>query len=429
MKIAYLINQYPKPSHTFIRREIQALERQGVEIERISIRGWDIALADKQDEIERERTRYVLKGGAGSLLSAVLRVFVTHPVRLVRATVLAARLAFDRSERPLPIHLVYVAEACQILLWFRDAGVQHVHAHFGTNSAEVAMLTHVLGGPQWSMTVHGPAEFDRRPLLNLPEKIKRSKFVVAISSYGRSQLFRCVEHRLWPKIHVVHCGLEPAFYSVPTAGAAETRRIVCVGRLSEPKGQLLLLEAAKRLLDRGEGFDLVLAGDGEMRGDIEAMIAQHDLGERVRLTGWIGSDEVRDEILAARGLVIASFAEGLPVVIMEAMALRRPVIATYVAGIPELVIPGEHGWLIPAGDIEALVNALHELLEARKNSLFEMGQAAQARVISRHDIDIEAEKLRQLFQDAIDSDFRMHLAKVIETPCGPEPPSDSIGKY
>ena len=379
MRIAYLINQYPKPSHTFIRREIQALERQGVEVQRISIRGWEIPLADKQDEIERERTRYVLKGGARSLLLAVLRVFVTHPVRLMRATVLAARLAFDRSERPFPIHLVYVAEACQILLWLRKAGVQHVHAHFGTNSAEVAMLTHVLGGPQWSMTVHGPAEFDRRPLLNLPEKIKRSKFVVAISSYGRSQLFRCVEHQLWSKIHVVHCGLEPAFYSAPAAGVADAQRIVCVGRLSEPKGQLLLLEAAKRLLDRGAVFDLVLAGDGEMRPDIEAMIAHHGLGARVHLTGWIGSDQVRDEILAARGLVLASFAEGLPVVIMEAMALRRPVIATYVAGIPELVTSGEHGWLIPAGDIEALVNALHELLEASENRLLEMGQAAQAR--------------------------------------------------
>jgi len=405
MKIAYLINQYPKPSHTFIRREIQALERLGVEIFRISLRGWADDLADPQDELEREQTHYVLKNGGLCLLLAVIRVFLTQPLRLIRAIALASRLAFDRSERPLAVHLIYVAEACQVLFWLRKAGVQHVHAHFGTNSAEVAMLTQVLGGPQWSMTVHGPAEFDRKPLLNLPEKIMRSVFVVAISSYGRSQLFRCIGHQHWSKIHVVHCGLEPAFYSSPATGVADAQRIVCVGRLSEPKGQLLLLEAAKQLWDRGAVFDLVLAGDGEMRRDIEAMIARHELGERVRLTGWISSEQVRDEILASRALVLASFAEGLPVVIMESMALRRPVIATYVAGIPELVIPGEHGWLIPAGDIEALVNALQEVLEAPASKLLTMGQAAQARVISRHNIDKEAEKLQRLFQDAIRPPF------------------------
>ena len=401
MRIAYLINQYPKPSHTFIRREIQALERLGTEVLRISIRGWNDPIADKQDVLEREQTKYVLKGGVLSLLWAVARVFATHPVRLAQATVLAVRLALDRSERPLPIHLIYVAEACQVLLWLHTAGIQHVHAHFGTNSAEVAMLTHVLGGPRWSMTVHGPAEFDRKPLLNLPEKIMRCAFVIAISSYGRSQLFRCIGHQHWSKIHVVHCGLEPTFYSAPGAGTPLAKRIVCVGRLSEPKGQLLLLDAAKILLDQGAMFDLVLAGDGEMRSDIEATIAHHDMSERVTLTGWISSDQVRDEILASRALILASFAEGLPVVIMEAMALRRPVIATYVAGIPELVTSGKHGWLIPAGDIEALVNALQELLETPENCLLEIGQAAQDRVLSRHNIDVEAEKLRQLFESAI----------------------------
>ena len=401
MKIAYLINQYPKPSHTFIRREIQALERLGVEICRISIRGWNDALADKQDHLERERTRYILKEGAARLCLALFRVLLTEPIRLFQAIALATNLALDRSERPLVVHLIYVAEACQVLLWLRKAGIQHVHAHFGTNSAEVAMLTHVLGGPQWSMTVHGPAEFDRKPLLNLHEKIRRSAFVVAISSYGRSQLFRCIGHQHWPKIHVVHCGLEPTFYSSPTTVTPGKNRIVCVGRLCEPKGQILLLEAARLLLDRGIELDLVLAGDGEMRPEIEAIIANYKLGKRVRLTGWISSDQVRDEILASRALVLASFAEGLPVVIMEAMALRRPVIATYVAGIPELVISGEHGWLIPAGDIEALVSALHELLEVSENRLLEIGQAAHDRVISRHSIDNEAKKLRQLFKSAI----------------------------
>ena len=132
------------------------------------------------------------------------------------------------------------------------------------------------------------------------------------------------------------------------------RRLVCVGRLCEQKGQLLLVEAAHRLTAQGVDFELVLAGDGEMRGAIEALITHHNLQGRVRITGWISGEQVRNEILAARALVLPSFAEGLPVVIMEAMALRRPVISTFVAGIPELVRPGEHGWLVPAGDVEAL---------------------------------------------------------------------------
>jgi colanic acid/amylovoran biosynthesis glycosyltransferase len=397
MKIAYLINQYPKPSHTFIRREIQALERLGVQVLRISIRGWNDTLVDERDKLERTKTKYVLQRGGGALLLAVLRALIRNPLGLVKATALAVKLAFNHSERPLPVHLIYVAEACQILLWLGAAGIQHVHAHFGTNSADVAMLTHVLGGPTWSVTIHGPAEFDRKPLLNLPEKINRATFVVAISSFGRSQLFRLIAHKYWPKIHIVHCGLEADFYASPPRAVPKTNRIVCVGRLSEPKGQLLLIEAVKRLLDRGTKLELVLAGDGEMRSEIEVLIAQHRLGDAVRLTGWISSDQVRDEILSSKALVLASFAEGLPVVIMEAMALKRPVVATYVAGIPELVKPGEHGWLVPAGDIDALDEALQQLVNTPIDALLGMGQAAHDRIRSRHDIDIEVKKLHRLF--------------------------------
>jgi glycosyltransferase involved in cell wall biosynthesis len=401
MKIAYLINQYPTPSHSFIRREIQALERRGVEVLRVAFRGWDIGVVDKQDEAERKRTKYVLKQGIVKFLFAVLRVLFTHPAKLTSAVILATRFAFNRSERPLLIHLIYVAEACQTLLWLRELGIQHIHAHFGTNSAEVAMLIHVLGGPTWSMTVHGPAEFDRKPLLNLPEKIERSNFVVAISSYGRSQLYRCVSHEKWSKIHVVRCGLESDFYQNATVTQYNSRRIVCVGRLSEPKGQLLLLQAVKLLHERGLYCELVLAGDGEMRAEIERAIAENELGDRVRLTGWISSEQVRSEILASAAMVLPSFAEGLPVVIMEAMALRRPVISTYVAGIPELVIPGQHGWLIPAGDVDALVQALQELLNTPASVLAEMGSDCRERVVAFHNVDMEAEKLHKLFQNVV----------------------------
>ncbi len=401
MRIAYLVNQYPKPSHTFIRREIQALERLGADVFRISLRGWKDQLADPEDLRERERTNYVLEEGA-RLALAVLRVLLIRPVGFFRAVALAMRFGLGPSERPLIVHLIYVAEACQVLLWVKKAGITHLHAHFGTNSAEVAMLTHVLGGPIWSMTVHGPAEFDRKPLLNLPEKIRRAAFVIAISSYGRSQLYRCVDHRYWPKIHVVHCGLDRGFYESASETAGNRGRIVCVGRLCEQKGQLLLLQAVKRLADRGTVIELVLAGDGEMRRELEDYVSRNQIGDRVRLTGWIGSDQVKQEILNASALVLPSFAEGLPVVIMEAMALRRPVISTYIAGIPELVKPGQHGWLIPAGDIDALAVTLQELLAVPDTALFSMGEAARARAITRHNIEELSFQLLGLFERAHD---------------------------
>jgi colanic acid/amylovoran biosynthesis glycosyltransferase len=396
MRIAYLVNQYPTISHSFIRREILALERQGHEVFRISVRGWGVDQRSKEDQLEQTRTRYVLQGGPGPLAWAFLVSLLTHPIRLIKTLGLVWKVS-RQSERTLPVHLIYLFEACLVLCWLRAAKSEHLHAHFGTNSAEVAMLVHELGGPPWSFTAHGPEEFDKAKLIALPEKIRRADFVVAVSSFGRSQLFRNVPHEHWQKIQVVHCGIEPAFYaSAPNRPGAE-RRLICVGRLCEQKGQLLLIDAARRLSERGTKFELVLAGDGEMRGELETLIARYQLQEMVRITGWIGGDQVRDELLAARAMVLPSFAEGLPVVIMEAMALRRAVISTFVAGIPELVHPGEHGWLVPAGDAEALATAMLGCLDAPLATIARMGEAARARVLERHNVDTEAVKLADLF--------------------------------
>jgi colanic acid/amylovoran biosynthesis glycosyltransferase len=143
-----------------------------------------------------------------------------------------------------------------------------------------------------------------------------------------------------------------------------------------------------------------LAGDGEMRGEIEALITQYDLQEKVKITGWISSAEVRSIILSSQVLVLPSFAEGLPVVIMEAMSLRRPVISTYIAGIPELLQYGKNGWLCVAGDVQNLSNAMQEALSTPIATLQQMGDAAFERVIVRHNIDIEAAKLAQHIRES-----------------------------
>jgi glycosyltransferase involved in cell wall biosynthesis len=293
-------------------------------------------------------------------------------------------------------------EACCIEQWLSAAGVRHLHAHFGTNSAEIAMLVQALGGPSWSFTVHGPEEFERAPLIGLTEKIHNCAFVVAVSSYGRSQLYRQVEKQYWPKIQVVHCGIDSAFKKEAPTSPPPARRLICVGRLCQQKGQLLLVEAAHRLAEERNDFELVLAGDGELRGELEKLIARRKIEGHVRIMGWIGTDQVRDEILAARALVLPSFAEGLPVVLMEAMALGRPVISTYVAGIPELVRTGENGWLVPAGDVDALTDAMRACLDSPTDLLLRMGAAARNRVLARHDVDTEAAKLGMLFRRTVE---------------------------
>jgi glycosyltransferase involved in cell wall biosynthesis len=396
MRIAYLVPEYPAVSHSFIRREIQALERQGFEIMRVSLRGWDEPLADEQDFRERERTRYVTREGTLGLSWAVVRMLFTRFPGFLRALALALKMSRG-SDRALPRHMVYLAEACWLVPRLRD--VQHVHAHFGTNAAEIAMLAHAMGGPRWSFTNHGSVDQDLARQIGLAEKIRRCAFAVAVSSFGQDQLSRAAgEDR--SKVRLVHCGLEPAFHSAPVRPIPQAPRLVCIGRLLEAKGHLLLVEAAARLVARGTDLELVLVGDGDLRPKIEELAAARGLHGKVRITGWLGGERVREEILAARALVLASFDEGLPVVLMEAMALRRPVISTGLAGIPELVIPGENGWLVPAGDIDALVQAMQACLDASGGQLARMGEAARARVLERHDVDVEAAKLAALFRNA-----------------------------
>ena len=400
MKIAYLINQYPQASQSFIRREIAALEKLGVDVARFTVRRWDQKLVDPGDIAEQERTRVVLDVGGLGLLIALLKTLFTRPVVFFQAVKLAMQCA-RRGDRGRLLHLIYLAEACVLVKWFMGGGIEHVHAHFGTNSTTVAMLCRALGGPPFSFTCHGPEEFDKPEFLKLGSKIERASFVVAVSEFGRSQLYRWCGHAHWSKVHVIHCGVDAGFLNAPNVPNGTSRKLVCIGRLAEQKGQLLLVQAAALIAAEGEDFELVLVGDGVMRGEIEKLIDAHQLQGKVRIAGWMSNDQVRGQLLESRAMVLPSFAEGLPVVCMEALALRRPVISTYVAGIPELVEPGICGWLVPAGAVQPLADAMRAALRADESQLQAMGDAGAARVALQHDVLIEAAKLHDLFAHAI----------------------------
>lgn len=396
-KLAYLINVYPAPSHSFIRREIRALEELGLSIERYSIRRTTSPLRDPQDQDEATKTEFLLDAGILRLLIAFVGTAFRSPIRFLRTLRAAWKLGW-RSERGLLYHGIYLAEACLLRKRLAQKQIQHLHAHFGTNSATVALLCFLLGGPTYSFTVHGPEEFDKATILGLKDKIKHSSFVVAISSFGRSQIYRSCDSRDWPKIHVVHCGLDATYFDRRHDPVADSNRFVCVGRLCEQKAQLMLVEAFARLVKTGRSKppELVLVGDGPMRPQIEQRIRELAMESHVRITGWASGDTVQQELSAARAMVLPSFAEGLPVVIMEALAMERPVISTYIAGIPELVVPGENGWLVSAGDVDALVDAMQHALDTPLERVQQMGSAGRARVLERHNIQTEVGKLRRL---------------------------------
>lgn len=400
MRVAYLVNQYPKVSHTFIRREIQALEALGATVVRYSIRRVAEELKDEADQRELKKTRFVLDGGAQGLASAIAMMAATRPVAFARASAMASRIGVG-SERGLAIHGAYLGEACVLARWMEADKIDHVHAHFGTNPTTVAMLIHELGGPGYSFHVHGPEEFDKPLQISLGEKIERSRFVCGISSFGRSQLYRQVRYEHWPKVEIVRCGVDPSFLSEGSHPFPKAPELVSVGRLSEQKGQMLMLEALGRLHKKGRDFHLTLVGDGELRGEVEALIKREDLGDKVTITGWASGEEVRNYILGARAMILPSFAEGLPVVLMESLGLGRPALSTYVAGIPELIQPGETGWLVPAGSVDALVSGIEAVLDTDDSTLEAMGARGQVAVRERHDASKNGADLKALIERAL----------------------------
>lgn len=406
MKIAYLMNTYPLTSTTFIRREIESLEEMGLEVQRYGVRKWDDKLVDPLDIAEQSRTQYLLSGNTVNLLITFFIVLFSNPIGFLKAF----KLWVDVCRNSIHIsvkHFAYFLQATYFYRLCKQNNLTHVHTHFSTNATTVAMIAKQMGGASYSFTAHGPDEFVDPTALSMYLKVQHAAFVVAISNYCRVQLVRFSSYDHWDKIIISHCGLHVDDFTPNYEFDAENQSLVCVGRICPQKAQLLFPPALAQLKNEFPKLKVHFIGDGEYRKALEASIDQNDVRDMVVLHGWKANTEVREMLSKSRTLLLPSFAEGLPVVIMESFALGRPVISTYIAGIPELV-DETCGWMIPAGSIDHIASAIRSALKTSPATLAKMGKEGRKRIEAEHNLKTIAPVLYNQFSKIIQDQSTQH---------------------
>jgi colanic acid/amylovoran biosynthesis glycosyltransferase len=393
--VAYLVGNYPTVSHTFIAREVDGLRARGLDVQTFSIRRTPPEqLLTDADRRAAAETSVILPPPPGELLGAHLRALVRRPGRYLATLALALHLSAGGVRNGL-WQLFYFAEAILLADRLRRRGIGHVHAHFANVATAVALLAaHHSDGLTWSFTMHGPSEFDDVTRYALAEKVRRAAFVACIGDYCRSQLMKLVEPAQWRKLEIVHCGVDPRDFAPAERGGRAGLQVLCVGRLVPDKGQSILLEALAELRRRDVALSATFAGDGPDRGALEAQASR--LGVDVEFTGAVGQGRIRELYAAADVFCLPSFAEGVPVVLMEAMATGLPVVTTRIMGIPELVEDGVAGVLVAPGRSGELADAL-EALAGDPTRREAMGRAGRAKVVSEYDIAQSVVALHQRF--------------------------------
>lgn len=395
VRIAYLTGEYPAVSHTFILREVLALRERGLEVLTCSVRRTGPEHHRGPDEKRAAQTTFCILDAARrpATLLAALGWALARPAALGRTL----RLAL--ATRPAGLkatiwQIFYLVEAMILARHLDRQKVDGLHNHFAMASSSVAMLASQLSGIPYSFTLHGPADFWDTGRWRLDEKIARARFVACISHFCRSQGMLFSDPAHWDRLHIVHCGVDPSRYA-PDPDRQPGREVLFIGRLAAAKGVPVLLEAFARAHDRYPDARLTLIGDGPARATLEARAAQLGLGDAVRFTGYLSQDEVAGHLARTDLFALPSFAEGVPVVLMEAMASAVPVLATRIAGIPELVEDGISGRLVPPGDIDSFAQAMIEMLEDPARSAG-LGLAGARTVQTEFDVRQEAGKLARL---------------------------------
>lgn len=398
LRLAYIVPRYPTLSHAFLLREVAMLRSLGATVETFSVRRvGDDQLVTGADREAFATTYAIVPPRAGDLVRAQLRALL-NPVRYARAVRTALRMRRPGLRGALWA-LFYLLEAG--ILWdrCRRAGIRHVHAQFASNATDVALLAAELGGPAWSWSfrLHGPVEFYDVPGFRLADKACSAAFVACISDFARSQVQAFLDSDDWSKVEVVPLGLDAdAFTPAPRTAADDgPLRVLSLGRLVALKGQAVLLDAAAELARRGRPLEVTIAGGGAERERLERRAAELGIADRVEFLGAVGQDRVPALYAAADVFCSSSFAEGVPVVLMEAMASGLPTVATRIMGIPEIVEDGVTGLLVPPGRADALADAL-ERLAADPEERRAMGEAGRRKVIEERDPRRSADRLLAL---------------------------------
>jgi colanic acid/amylovoran biosynthesis glycosyltransferase len=406
-RVAYLMSHYPAVSHAFVLREVEHLRKTGIDVATMSIhRAAPQDLLSESDRQAAATTMSVLPTGARRLLGAHLDALVRSPRRYLSTLALALRTGTS-SPRDRLWHLFYFGEAMIVLRHCRRTRIAHVHAQFADSATDVAMLVaHYRRGQSvdgmgctWSLAVHGSVEFYNVDRYALTDKVEHATFAVAISDFGRSQLMRLSSTERWPHIHVVRCGVDPAVYRPPAArvGSDTAADVLFVGRLLHGKGLSLLFQAISDLRRRGLDVAARVVGDGPARNEAETAAETLGISAHVRFLGSIAQDELRAEYARAHVFCLPSFAEGIPVVAMEAMAMELPVVTTRIMGIPELVDDGVNGLLVPPGRVDALTDALERLVRS-PDERQGMGRAGRQKVRADYDVARSAARMRSVLE-------------------------------
>jgi len=400
------MNSYPMTSTTFIRREIESLELLGLEIKRFAVRHWGEKLVDTMDIADQVRTHYLLTGNSLALLTSFFTTILLNPLGFLRAFSLWISVCKNAGNLSVK-HFAYLLQATYFYRLCKQNNLTHVHTHFSTNATTVAMIAKQIGGASYSFTAHGPDEFVDPTALSMHLKVQHAAFVVAISNYCRVQLVRFSSYDYWDKIIISHCGLHVDDFTPNYEFDAENQSLVCVGRICPQKAQLLFPPALAQLKSEFPNMKLHFIGDGESRTVLEAAIDKYNVRDMVVLHGWKANTEVREMLTKSRALLLPSFAEGLPVVIMESFALGRPVISTYIAGIPELV-DETCGWMIPAGSIDHIASAIRSALKTSPATLAKMGKEGRKRIEAEHNLKTIAPVLYNQFSKIIQDQSTQH---------------------
>jgi colanic acid/amylovoran biosynthesis glycosyltransferase len=408
-RVAYLVSEYPAVSHTFIEREVLALRRLGVEVDTYSVRPASPgSLLSAVSVAEAASTRTLRGHGPAHEAVTVARFALTRPLTFATGlwhALRAGRLAL----RPKLWQLFYLAEAVILLTMLRPTGVRHVHTHFANNAADVARLVVAMGlaldgersGWRWTLSMHGPTEFGDPVGFDLAAKAGSASAVACISEYCRDALAALVPARYRGRFDIVRMSVDTEQYRGAAALREERElgplRVLFVGRLVPEKDPLAVVDAIRRLRAAGTDVECAVAGDGPLAPQLRAAVAAGGLGAHVRLLGSVGQDELPGWYEWADVFCLPSFAEGLPVVLMEAMASELPVVTTPIAAIPELVVDGENGLLVRPGAAEELQSAL-ERLAAAPAVRARIGRDARLAVLGEHDPDENAKRLVRLFE-------------------------------